>query len=162
MIAQEEEVVLAMAKRNRVIWLTVLCTIAMIVMSCRTETARSSSGATCLLRSPTSGDWFDKELRVAIIGERGHKLSTRQLRFVSIHAQDEDGHALSTRNCIEPDSKFGPVAYVIISPAITSRNKIVISAEMIYGKQPVVLQANFMQQEGHTGWMATNVAVNNK
>ena len=142
-----------------------LCLLAMMAISCSNAERGSEKGADvanpvdqCALRSPTAGEWFSDELSVTVIGKYGHRLHLDRLRFVSVQAQDADGEILATKVETRPDSKFGPMASILVSPARTSKQRIVVQARIEYEGQPVALQAEFVQENGKA-WKATDVAL---
>ena len=122
---------------------------------------REASSQPCALRSPSAGEWFSDDLAVTVVGQYGHKLRLDQIRFVSVQARDAQDRILPWRIDTRPDSKFGPMASIVVSPAGASGKKIVVEASLKYRGQPIAVRAEFTQGENGRDWKATTVVVQN-
>jgi len=147
--------------------LGIIFLVMFFMMSCNSNDGDAESAIdpasqrSCLLRSPTIGDWFSGDIDVTVIGEFGHELQLNHLKCADVKAADATGNTLRWWTETRPDSKFGPMLSIVASTAGASSKSITVEAILQYRRQPIALHAIFEQPEDSQDWKATTVVLRN-
>lgn len=150
--------------------LGVFCSLlALIMASCSNNGSKAkddkeslpASPESGLLRSPTAGEWFSEDVTVTVIGQYGHRLDLQRLQIDGVKAIDGVGNKLLWSKQTKPDSKFGPMAIIVVPTGQAQSKKITVDARLHYRGQLVDLHAVFVQEEGGHDWKAASVKLQN-